>query len=469
MQDKSLRRGRVSSRSRQWLSTALRSAMTAMLIVCASLAATPAQADYSECKRSYDLKRMTEAFRLCRRTAWQDNDPFAQALLGDMYNPARGGGNLHKDPVEAAVWYYLAVINLRQAEHQFLGNVRTKIEGIMRGAEKAFESIYGSLTQDERIDLRDRVTYIQACRGPEGLMLLGQLHDPRFNRHTRANLHDGSDLEFIQTPLKQGGGQPKLSGGGTIGGFLTRGRPIEASMIESQLFYRLAAMGNHPFANDYLLTSAEVTLPDGTRMKPKDAHRKADSWLSPFEIYADKSRLRGELPSGLILSDECPWSVAQQVALAEGKRLVPERIIRDLLAFLGFERGARRAEYKDAIGKFQLFLGEQQTGVLTPLQVVRLIQISAIRGSAKAQRCLGILYLKGVGLLKNPARAEKWLTSASDQGDGEASFALSELYGLGDRGVEQNKDKSTRYQLLSATQGFGPTKSELWHLLRTAP
>jgi hypothetical protein len=84
-------------------------------------------------------------------------------------------------------------------------------------------------------------------------MLLGQLHDPRFNRHTRVAIYDGSALEYIQTPLSQGGGQPKLSGGGSIGGFLTRGRPIEGSMIESQLFYKLAANGNHPFANFYLL------------------------------------------------------------------------------------------------------------------------------------------------------------------------------------------------------------------------
>jgi hypothetical protein len=48
-------------------------------------------------------------------------------------------------------------------------------------------------------------------------------------------------------------------------------------------------------------------------------------------------------------------------------------------------RAGRTAErVQSAVAKFQLFLGEQQTGVLTPLQIIRLVQISAIRGSAKA-------------------------------------------------------------------------------------
>jgi TPR repeat protein len=69
----------------------------------------------------------------------------------------------------------------------------------------------------------------------------------------------------------------------------------------------------------------------------------------------------------------------------------------------------------------------------------------------------------------NLARSEKWLLAASEQSDGEAMFALSELYSLGGPGVEKSEDKANRYRQGSAFSGYAPVKSEFLRLLQTAP
>jgi TPR repeat protein len=103
------------------------------------------------------------------------------------------------------------------------------------------------------------------------------------------------------------------------------------------------------------------------------------------------------------------------------------------------------------------------------MQLTRLIQIMAVRGNAKAQRVLGIMYVKGVGVPVNFVRAEKWLLLAAEQGDGEAMHSLAELYTQGADGVEKSEDRAVRYRQGAAVAGFEPTRSELARLLDTAP
>ena len=124
---------------------------------------------------------------------------------------------------------------------------------------------------------------------------------------------------------------------------------------------------------------------------------------------------------------------------------------------------------KQRLGLAATMLGDPQTGTLTNVQLTRLVQIMAVRGNVKAQRCLGIMYVKGVGVVRNLVRAEKWLVAAAEQGDGEAMYALSELYSLGGRGIEKSEDKANRYRQGSAVQGFQPVRSEFLRLLESAP
>ncbi len=443
------------------------------------------RADSYEGLQSYEQGRKDEAIHLLRRAAWQDNDIFAQLKLGDIYSAKSESDKGYRDPVEAAVWLYVALLNVNVGENLYYRPVVDKLSTRFNDAQSKLQDIYNNLLQDERIDLRNRITYIEACRGPDGLILLGQLHDRRFER-TSIYLPPTEE----QGPT--GGGEDYWSqngpsgsyysstpyGSGTLPSFRSplygETQPIEKSDLEARLFYKLAEIEGYPYAKEYLEGLADSAYsytagPADPKQADLQARAKADRWLSPFEFYAAETRYRGELPSGLVLSDECPVNNAREKALMMGRQLIPPPILFEMLDFLGFARGFGPRDMPRAISKYQDFLGEPQTGELTPIQIVRLLQIAAVRGHKKAQRCLGIMYVKGVGVVRNLVRAEKWLLAAAEQGDGEAMYALSELYSLGGRGIEKAEDKANRYRQGSAVAGFAPVRSEFLRLLENPP
>jgi hypothetical protein len=260
----------------------LRATVGSVLVAAAAFAALPASADVTECLKSYQQGRRDEAIRLCRRAAWQDNDLFAQAKLGDIYVAKSASDKNYEDKVEAAVWYYHAVINLRQSEHFFSDRARQTVEKIVDESRRGFDEIYRGLLQDERMDVRNRVIYIQSCRGPEGFLLLGQLHDPNFDRHTvyppgGGGGGYGASIEYIQTPLRRGGGMPIVdyrtpsspyqssSPSSSPTSLFLENKPFEKSEIEAQLYYRLADPDVYSIVGDY--------LNDPTARPPVAGHR----------------------------------------------------------------------------------------------------------------------------------------------------------------------------------------------------
>ena len=92
-----------------------------------------------------------------------------------------------------------------------------------------------------------------------------------------------------------------------------------------------------------------------------------------------------------------------------------------------------------------------------------------MRGYARAQRVLGIMYVKGIGVVTDFVRAEKWLLAAAEQGDGEAMYALSELYTQGADGVEKSEDRANRFRQGAASAGFQPVRSEFLRILESTP
>lgn len=506
---------RISRFARTWL--------VAAMTMCSISAFTPAMADVAECERSYQLGRKDEAIRLCRRAAWQDNDFFAQVKLGDIYSAKREDDKGYYDPVEAFVWYFLAGRNSAIFDHVHLDPAADAVVNRLVTAEGESRGIYRNLLQDERIDVRNRVTYIQSCRGGDGFILLGQLHDPFIaQRHqtSSAPLTGVATEPFWRRPVGRSGGflPPRVTPapspyptGPTPGtypgstsstrygadfwgnklcnssdwlGWMTPGSSCSrygsadglgtvfpTSPIEAMVFYQLADRAGHPIAKAYI-DSLKNWPSDGSDQKAQApdvlAKAKAQRWLAPFEFYAAETRYRGETPSGLVHSDECSVNARRAQALALGERLIPPAIRRDMLKFLGFHRGDGGGELSRAIAKYQDFLGDPQTGQLTPIQLTRLVQIGAVRGYARGQRCLGIMYVKGIGVVTDYVRAEKWLLAAAEQGDGEAMYALSELYTQGADGVEKSEDRAVRYRQGSAAAGFNPVKAEFLRNLETA-
>jgi hypothetical protein len=148
------------------------------------IAPVPVFADAQEGERSYAEGRKDEAIRLLRRAAWQDNNFFAQLRLGDIYAKKREDDKGFHDPVEAFVWYFLAGRNSMVMDHLHIDETAQATVEQLALAEQSARQIYTNLLQDERIDARNRIIYIQACRGGEGQVLLGMLHDPNISaRH----------------------------------------------------------------------------------------------------------------------------------------------------------------------------------------------------------------------------------------------------------------------------------------------
>jgi hypothetical protein len=208
-----MQRKRASSQQRstqmgQRISSLARSSLLAAAAVCA-MSVTTARADVAECERSYQLGRKDEAIRLCRRAAWQDNDFFAQVKLGDIYSAKRDDDKGYYDPVEAFVWYFLAGRNSAIFDHMHLDPAADAVVNRLVAADVDSRGIYRNLLQDERIDARNRVTYIQSCRGGDGFVLLGQLHDPFIaQRHQSqgAPLTGVTDQPFWRRPVGRGSG-----------------------------------------------------------------------------------------------------------------------------------------------------------------------------------------------------------------------------------------------------------------------
>ena len=241
--------------------------------------------------------------------------------------------------------------------------------------------IYRDLLQDERIDVRNRVTYIESCRGGDGLILLGQLHDP-FDRRSapgtsavrsawrrrdagaarsgpggcpRAIRRHRRLMDRVRRRVIRERAAGRQVSAPTCGatssatssdwlGWLTQGSSCSryntgdstsgvfpTSVIEAMVFYQLADRAGHPVAKIYIeaLKGKPGDNGSGSDQKPQSpdvlAKSKAQRWLAPFEFYAAETRYRGETPSGLVHSDECAINATRAQALALGERLIPQQ------------------------------------------------------------------------------------------------------------------------------------------------
>ena len=253
----------------------------------------PVRADSYEGLQSYEQGRKDEAIHLLRRAAWQDNDVFAQFKLGEIYTAKSESDKGYRDPVEAAVWYYVALLNVNVGENLYYRPVVDKLGVKFNEAQTKLQEIYNNLLQDERIDLRNRITYIEACRGPEGLLLLGQLHDRRFER---TSIYLPPDTE-TNTPTG-GGGEDYWSQNGPSGSYYpstpygagvlpsfrsplySDTQPIEKSDLEARLFYKLAEAEGYPFAKEYLEGLSDFSsFGSGGTTDPKQADLQALSLI----------------------------------------------------------------------------------------------------------------------------------------------------------------------------------------------
>lgn len=409
------------------------------------------------------FNQQQQEVRLLRQRGFR-GDFFAQLELARRYEGQRASDKNLEDPVEAAVWYALALANgqgydpisarlapgrgqrswadrLRAAAHFDDCRAFERSE-----AYAALNRLVNHMSSDERDKVRDRAIYVLSTQGAEGYRTLARLHDAAFGPY-------GEPIDNAQALFAaraDGPTQPPA-----LGLFIR-------SDVDAYLFNYLAAqtgdVGAYVLMKDFEHGSADRGGFSNL------VETKADRWIPPYEFYPP------ETPGpGVPHTDESfSQSEAEDVAQARIRQL-PFVHIAEAFHYLrispkpwGDEEHLPHSE----VQAFQAMLGREQTGYLTPMEKVRAIQFAATNGSAKAQLVLAVMYAEGVGVVTDYARAFHWFEMADRQGSGEAKFAMSQFFSLGVQGVaDQDKAKAVVYQVDAALSGFHPSADRLEQIL----
>jgi TPR repeat protein len=84
-------------------------------------------------------------------------------------------------------------------------------------------------------------------------------------------------------------------------------------------------------------------------------------------------------------------------------------------------------------------------------RALRLAQPLAEQGDARSQSLVGLIHYTGRGVVRDDAKAAKWLRLAADQGDAAARFRLGLMYSEG-HGVPQDHAEAAKWYRLAADQ-----------------
>jgi TPR repeat protein len=398
--------------------------------------------------------------RALREHAFRD-DFFAELELARRYEGQRAADKNLEDPVEAAVWYALALANqsayspiASHGQDHWAGPLSVvahfdDCRAFERGeAYHSLDRLLSRMDSNERDSVRDRTTYVLTTRGADGFRTLARLHDGAFGPF-------GEPLDNEQGRWARGAIANQYGAPATVDLF-TR------SDVDTYLYDYLAAQTGD--------VGAYVLLRDFQHSSPARAsfanfvEAKADRWVPPYEFYPPEAP-----QSGVPHSDESkPVTDAEDTALARIGEL-PFLHVADAMTFLRLIPNSAFHEGElppSAIKGLQAMLGRPQTGVLTPTERVRAIQYAAVNGSAHAQLVLAVMYAEGVGVPCDYARAYHWFEQADKQGSGEAKFAMSQYFSLGVQGVaDQDKAKAVILQLDAALSGFHPSQDKLQAIL----
>lgn len=447
---------------------------------------TSARADYTDGVIAANKISLETAIRIWRKAAWQEDDFLSEIKLGDIYGDERGD-NKFGDPVEAYVWYYLASVSMRVEDHIGDPNARRVISNDFHRALNEQQKLMLLLNADQREQARNRIVYILSCRGADGYIRLGQIHStlltdqpwsqgggygksPNDSPMTYGGLSSvwHSQRDFRDRALHEYDTGDAAAARRMMG--ISNSSVIVPSDGEALVYFHIADNMGHPLAREYLRSLDQAVRSArwlGPRISQESAE-KAKYWFPPYEFYP-----MGNSASGVPHTDECGMSFERERALALAGPGIPFRAVQQALWFLGLTGAPRWAtaagpvEFR-AIARFQATMGDLPDGHITPVQLVRLVQMAAIRGDASSQNTLGVMYAKGIGVPLNYVRAAYWFSKSGDQRYAAALYHLGVLYKKGPEGIKQDLSKANDYFTASALAGFRPTMNQLAELLDNA-
>jgi TPR repeat protein len=91
------------------------------------------------------------------------------------------------------------------------------------------------------------------------------------------------------------------------------------------------------------------------------------------------------------------------------------------------------------------------------------LRAAADKGDATAQSDLGLLYVTGNGVRRDPEAARALFEASARQGDRVGQYRLALMYDSGD-GVQQDFAKAVALYRLSVAQGYAPAQNNLANL-----
>jgi uncharacterized protein len=410
-------------------------------------AACPHPPDAAEPQTQFN--GLEREIRELRRQAFRGGF-FSQLELARRYEGQRDSDKNLTDPVEAAVWYALALANPdgyartgAPPQDGWFGPQDRSIyddcrQGERQVAYRALDRLLAQMSTDERDKVRERATYVLSTEGAAGFKTLGRLHDVAF----------GPFGEPPDDPAAARAGDPDH-------GWPAAARLFERNGVDAYMFDYLA-MQQGDAGGYVLLQDVERTMP---RPGFADlAEQRARRWVPPYEFYPPDAP-----SSGVPHSDESEQDETRVALYRLGE--LPFRHFAEALAYLHV---IPRGDIFEAqltphdIETLQAMLGHRITGRLTPLEEVRAIQLAAIDGSPHAQLVLAVMYAQGVGVTPDYARAFHWFEEADRQGSPEAKFAVATYFSEGLAGVaDQQKAQAVVHQLDAALSGFTPSIDRL--------
>ena len=396
-----------------------------------------------------------------RRRAFR-GDFFAQLELASRYEGRHPADKNLQDPVEAAVWYSLALANpdgyaptgegyradtFRGRAHE--ASLYDDCRHVERGYGYAtLDRLLAQMSTDERDKVRDRATYVLSTQGSPGLRTLGRLHDAAYGP-----FGEPPDDGEARRAWSHQGWQNAIQLFGHNG-------------VDAYMYDYLAMQGGDEAA---FILLKDVERSSGQPGLADAAEERARRWVPPVEFYPPDAP-----DSGVPHSDESePSGEVERTSLYRIGEL-PFRHVAQALAYLHII--AKPTDGEVGVGErdietFQAMLGRPVTGHLTPMEKVRAIQFAAVNGSPHAQLVLAVMYAQGVGVPPDYARAFHWFEQADRQGSPEAKFAIATYFSEGLAGVaDQEKAAAVVHQLDAALSGFRPSVGRLRDMLeRVSP
>ena len=459
----------------------------------------PSQSAYGACPRPENptgrppqFNQQQREVRALRELGFR-GDFFAQLELAGRYDARRDADRNLEDPIEASVWYALALTNpqgyqatsprpiIYDRDHggdygagPGGGSLYDDCRSFERSqASESLARLWQRMSSREQDEVRNRVVYVLSAQGASGYRILARVTQTDTGSY-------GAPREFIpRGPDHHGWGGIYLPGFGPPPSAPPRGPPgglytielFPRNDVDSYLYDYLAAQGGDVSA--YVLMKDFESASSDRAGYADFVEAKANRWIPPFEFYPPDAP-----PSGVPHSDESAFTdEASLNALSRIDELPFVHVI-DALRYLrvingpvflfdGHDRPYRGPDLLPGqIQSFQAMIGREQTGHLTPLERVRAIQYAAVNGSTHAQLVLAVMYSEGIGVRSDYARAFHWYQEADRGGSPEAKFAIANYFSLGVGGVaNQDKAKAVVLRLDSALAGFQPQANHIQAVL----